>query len=137
MSNCEVSRILVDNGSLADVLFLSTLRKMELVDTEIEKSTTVLTGFNGESTTAVGKIRLPVFTVGENKMTTFLVLDCPSAYNISLGRPWIHAMKVVPFTYHQRIRFPTRRGIREIKGSQEVTRTCYFQTMKMKKTDRL
>ncbi|GMN75229.1 hypothetical protein TIFTF001_056753, partial [Ficus carica] len=29
VSNCEVGRILVDNGSSADVLFLSTLREME------------------------------------------------------------------------------------------------------------
>ncbi|GMN48610.1 hypothetical protein TIFTF001_017761 [Ficus carica] len=32
MSNCEVGRILVDNGSSVDVLFLSTLREMELSD---------------------------------------------------------------------------------------------------------
>ena len=98
---------------------------------------TVLTGFNGESTTAVGKIKLPVFTAGENKMTSFLVLDCPSAYNIILGRPWIHAMKVVPSTYHQRIRFPTNREIKEIKGCQKVVRTCYLHSMKLKKTESL
>ncbi|GMN47447.1 hypothetical protein TIFTF001_016609 [Ficus carica] len=112
ISNCEIGRILIDNGSSTDVLFLSTLREMELSELDIEKSTIVLTGFNGESTTAVGKIKLPVFAVGENKMTCFLVLDCSSAYNIILGRPWIHAMKAVPSTYHQRIRFPTKQGIR-------------------------
>ncbi|GMN69985.1 hypothetical protein TIFTF001_039030 [Ficus carica] len=53
VSNCEVGRILVDNGSSADVLFLSTLREMELSELDIESSTTVLTGFNGESTTAI------------------------------------------------------------------------------------
>ncbi|GMN67946.1 hypothetical protein TIFTF001_037007 [Ficus carica] len=116
-SNYEVGRILVDKGSLADVLFLLTLREMELSELEIESSTIVLTGFNGESTAAVGKIKLPVFTAGVNKLTTFLVLDCPSAYKIILGRPWIHAMKVVPSTYHQHIRFPTKKGVKEIKGN--------------------
>lgn len=100
MSNCEVNRILVDNGSSTDVLFLSTLREMEINETEIEKSTRVLVGFNGESTAAISKITLPVFAAGENKMTTFLVIDCPSAYNIIIGKPWIHAMKAVPLTYH-------------------------------------
>ncbi|GMN20627.1 hypothetical protein TIFTF001_039957 [Ficus carica] len=137
VSNCEVGQILVDNGSSADVLFLSTLREMELSESDIESSTTILTGFNGESTTAVGKIKLPVFAVGENKLTTFLVLDCPFAYNIILGRSWIHAMKAVPSTYHQRIRFPTKRGVKEIKGNQEVVRTCYLYSLKMKRTDRL
>ena len=115
--NCKVSRILIDNGSSDDVLLLSTLREMELAESNIKKSTSVLIGFNGESTTAVGKIKLPVFAARENKMTTFLVLDCPSAYNIILSRPWIHAIKAVLSTYHQRIRFPTKRGIREIRGS--------------------
>ncbi|GMN51817.1 hypothetical protein TIFTF001_020969 [Ficus carica] len=63
----------------------------------------------------VGKIKLPAFAVGENKLTTFLVLDCPSAYNIILGRSWIRAMKTVPSTYHQRIKFLTKRGVKEIK----------------------
>ena len=71
---------------------------MEIDKSKIEKSTTVLIGFNGESTTVVGKIELLVFAPGENKMTTFLVIDCLSAYNIILGRPWIHTMKAVPST---------------------------------------
>lgn len=36
----------------------------------------------------------------------FQVLDIPLAYNIFLGRPWIHDMKVVPSMYHQCIKFP-------------------------------
>lgn len=98
--NCEVSKILINDGRSIDMIFLSTLREMELSEFEIEKSTTVLTGFNGESSIAVGKIKLPIFAVGENKMTTFLVLDCPSDYNIILDRLWIHAMKAVLSTYH-------------------------------------
>ncbi|GMN67570.1 hypothetical protein TIFTF001_036630 [Ficus carica] len=43
VSNCEVGRILVDNGSSADVFFLSTLREMELSESDIERSTTILT----------------------------------------------------------------------------------------------
>lgn len=137
VSNCEVGQILVDIGSSADVLFLSTLREMELFESDIEKSMTVLTGFNDESISAIGKIKLSVFAVGENMMTSFLVLDCPSAYNIILGRPWIHVMKAVSSTYHQRIRFPTKREIWEIKGSQEITRMCYLHSMKLKKSESL
>ena len=50
----------------------------------IEKSMTVLTGFNGESSIVVGQIKLHVIVAGENKMTTFLVLDYPSTYKIIL-----------------------------------------------------
>lgn len=33
------------------------------------------------------------------------VLDIPLAYNILLGRPWIHEMQAVPLTYHQCVKF--------------------------------
>lgn len=67
MSNCEVNRIPVDNESLEDVLFLSTLREMEIDEMEIENSITILVGFNGESTAAIGKIKLPCSLQGKTK----------------------------------------------------------------------
>ena len=137
ISNCEVSKILVDKRSLAGILFLSTLREIEIDEFEIEKSTTVLIGFDRKSTAPVGKIKLPVFTIRENKITTFLVMDYLSVYNIILGRLWIHAMKAIPSTYHQRIRFPTRSGLREIKGNWEIAQTCYLNSMKLKADNRL
>ena len=73
---------------------------MEIDKFDIEKSTMVLIGFNGQLTAIVGKIKLPVFAAEENKMATFLVMDCPLEYSIILGRPWIHTMKAVPSTYH-------------------------------------
>lgn len=33
------------------------------------------------------------------------VLDLDLPYNLLLGRPWIHAMQVVPSTYHQCLKF--------------------------------
>ena len=50
----------------------------------------------------------------------FVVLDSPSAYNMILGRPWIHKMRAVPSTFHQVIVFPTKWGIKEIKGEQSI-----------------
>ena len=34
------------------------------------------------------------------------VLDLNFPYNILLGKPWIHTLKVVPSTYHQCLKFP-------------------------------
>ena len=96
----EVKRILIDNGSSANVLFFSVLKEMELDKSNIEHTGIVLTSFNGESTLGVWTLRLPVYAGGENKLFTFLIMDCLSAYNIILGRPWIHDMRAVPSTYH-------------------------------------
>ena len=134
MSNCIVTRILVNGGSSVDAIFRSTLRKMNIDESNIEREPTELIGFNGLVTPSMGVIKLPVRTVRINKFVEFVVLDCPSPFNIILGPPWIHGMKAVLSTYHQCIRFPTPKMI---CGSQETSRICYMSSHKLKpkKTD--
>ena len=86
----------------------------------IHRCSTVLVGFSGEQKFTVGDIGLPVYVGGINLNVNFAVLDSPSAYNMILGRPWIHKMRAVPFTFHQVVRFPTKWGIKEIKGEQSI-----------------
>ena len=52
------------------------------------------------------------------KDVTFLVIDCSSAYNAILGRPTLNLWKVVTSTYHLMIKFPTKYGVREVRGDQ-------------------
>ncbi|XP_057780163.1 uncharacterized protein LOC130998773 [Salvia miltiorrhiza] len=121
-----------DNGSSANILFYSAYREMGLDESKLIKKAAVLAGFSGESTTIVGEIDLPVYVEGINLSTRFLVVNAPSAYNVILGRPWIHGMEAVPSTYHQVIRFPTKWRVKEIKGEQKDSRACYQTTMKAK-----
>ncbi|XP_057790956.1 uncharacterized protein LOC131008072 [Salvia miltiorrhiza] len=134
IANCLTKRVLIDNGSSANILFFSAYREMGLDESKLIKKAAVLVGFSGESTTTAGEIDLPVYTEGVNLSTRFLVVDAPSAYNVILGRPWIHEMEAVPSTYHQVIRFPTKWGVKEIKGEQKDSRACYQTTMKAKNT---
>ncbi|XP_057808892.1 uncharacterized protein LOC131023369 [Salvia miltiorrhiza] len=132
IANCLTKRVLIDNGSSANILFYSAYREMGLDESKLIKKAAVLVGFSGESTTTVGEIDLPVYAEGVNLSTRFLVVDAPSAYNVILGCPWIHGMEAVPSTYHQVIRFPTKWGVKEIKGEQKDSRACYQTTMKAK-----
>ena len=62
-------------------------------------------------------------------MTTlveFLVVDCPSAYNVIIGRPTLNKLRAVTSTYHLLVHFPTEHGIGELKGDQATIRECYF-----------
>ncbi|XP_057770961.1 uncharacterized protein LOC130990749 [Salvia miltiorrhiza] len=79
-------------------------REMGIDETKIIRKMTVLVGFSGEQKTTLGEIELPVYAEGVNLCTRFLVVDSPSAYNVILGRPWIHEMGAVPSTYHQVLR---------------------------------
>ncbi|KAJ9544824.1 hypothetical protein OSB04_024531 [Centaurea solstitialis] len=118
-----------------NVIFSDTLKIMGIDRSNIVRRTTTLVGFNGDATNTLGEIVLPVFAKGINKQTKFNVIDCPSAYNAILGRPWIHDMKAVPSTYHQKIKFPSPWGVQEIISEKKIARECYKITMKTKPQD--
>jgi hypothetical protein len=59
----------------------------------------------------------------------FLVVNCPSAYNVIIGRPTLNKLRAVTSTYHLLIRFPTEHGIGELKGDQATARECYFASL--------
>nr|XP_009596366.1 uncharacterized protein LOC104092460 [Nicotiana tomentosiformis] len=81
-----------------------------------------LAGFNLASKTTRGEILLLTVTEGVTKTTLFEVADEDMGYNIILGRPWLHEMKVVPSTYHQLLKFPKPEGIKWIRGDQPAAR---------------
>ena len=71
-----------------------------------------------------GKILLPVMTKGKEVMVNFIVVNAFSPYTAILGRPWIHAMGVVPSTLHMKVKFPIEDGVNVVRGDQQVARQC-------------
>ena len=91
VANKTVHRVLFDNGSLADIIFVSAFDKMGIGRERLEPVNTHLQGFSREKVLPLGSIQL-VLTLGEppcqaTMTARFLVVDAPSAYNMLLGRP--------------------------------------------------
>ena len=129
IANCLTKRILVDAGSSVNIIYLQTVKELQL-ESQIIKAPTVLVFGNGTPDRTIGEISLMTFAAGINALVKFQVMDCPSTYNALLGRPWIHQMKAVPSTLHQSIKFSTPWGVREIKGDQRMARECYQAALK-------
>ena len=55
----------------------------------------------------------------------FLVVDCPSSYNVIIGRPTLNKWKVATSTYCLKVKFLTDNGVGEVKGDQVLARECY------------
>ncbi|GAV90243.1 hypothetical protein CFOL_v3_33652 [Cephalotus follicularis] len=56
---------------------------------------------------------------------TFLVVDTPSPYNAIVGRPCLNLMEAIVSTRYLVMKFPTRFGVGEVQGNQQVARQCY------------
>ncbi|XP_048633138.1 uncharacterized protein LOC106407963 [Brassica napus] len=119
ISDCTVTKVLVDTGSSVDLIFKRTLVKMGVSLDDMKPSARSLTGFNGSTETMLGTICLRVYAEGIAKNVKFSVIDVHAPYNAILGTPWIHAMKAIPSTYHQYIKFPVAKPIQKIYPFKE------------------
>ena len=100
VANKTIHRVLIDNGSSADIIFALTFDKIGIEREKLEPVSTHLRGFSGEKVLPVGSIQL-VLTLRDppcqaTTTSRFLVVDAPSAYNMLLGRPSLNAIKVIP-----------------------------------------
>ena len=75
-------------------------------------------------------ISLPICDDPCNVITEFFVIDVESPHNVILGRPWLHIIRVVPFSYHQLLWYLTSTGIADIRGEQIVAQSIVAITRK-------
>ena len=59
------------------------------------------------------------------KEIDFLIVNCPSTYNIILRRPALNWLRAATSTYYLKVKFPTTHGVGEIRGDQVLARECY------------
>ena len=130
VGNCLIRRIIIDNGSAVNIIMLETLQQMGFTEADKVKKSTVLVGFSGKTKRTMDEISLPTYLQGMNSLQKFLVINCQSIYNITLWRPWIHDLEVVPWTYHQVVKFSTPWGVQKIRGDQSIARECYKTCLK-------
>ena len=141
VANKTIHRVLVDNGSSADIIFASAFDKMSIGKGKLEPASIHLRGFSEEKVLPLGSIQL-VLTLGDPQCqatTTvkFLIVDAPSAYNVLLGRPSLNAIKSIPSAYDMVIKFPTINGVGMVRGDQRVARECYSASVKKKAVDNI
>ncbi|XP_075665907.1 uncharacterized protein LOC142635669 [Castanea sativa] len=119
-----VKRIMIDQGSGANVMYPDLYRGFGLKKRDLSKYDTPLMIFDGHVVIPEGQILLPVVMGGREVMVTFIVVTSFSPYTAIFGRPWIHDMGVVPSTLHVKVKFRTDEGITIIKGDQQAARQC-------------
>lgn len=117
-----MKRVMIDQGNVAEIMYHDLCKGVGLKPEDLSKYDTPLVGFNGKVVVLEGQIKLSIVTEGKEVKVNFIVTNAFSPYTTILGWPWIHAMRVVPSTLHQKVKFPTKDGVVVVRADQKVAR---------------
>ena len=113
-------RVLVDNGSSANIIYLSAFQQLKVNPKRLHPFKSPLVSFSGDKVYPRGRVTLTV-TAGSYPLQVanrhnFLVVDSPLSYNVIIGRPILNRWKAATSMYCLKVKFLTERGIGKIKG---------------------
>ena len=104
-------RVLIDNGSLADIIYLSAFQQLKIDSKRLRPFESPLVSFSGDKVYPRGIVMLTV-TAGSYPLQVtnkhnLLVVDSPSFYNVIIGRPTLNRLKAATSTYCLKVKFST------------------------------
>ena len=132
--NFLVKRILVDQGSLNDILYSHVAEAFGLEKGTYNAYIGTLVGFTKRQVQVDSMIRLQL-TINIQSYVKIVEIDFlimsthNSAYNAILGRPSLNKIRAIVSTPHLLMKFPTNRGIGQVRADQQVARQCYMASL--------
>jgi len=95
-----ISKILINGGVAINIMPYAVYRKLGKGDQDLTKTDMMLKDFEANVSPVKGAICVEL-TIGSKTLpTTFFVIREKGAYNLLLGRDWIHANYCIPSTMH-------------------------------------
>jgi hypothetical protein len=122
----NVMRVLVDNGSQAEILFFSTFEQMGFNKKQLKEASKPLYDFGGKNIEPVGSISLPVsFSILSNARTeyiTFDVVDMSYPYNIIFGRGFLNTFEAMLHSLYLCLKIPATQRVISVHDNQKDAR---------------
>ena len=92
-------------------------------------------GFSGQPVWPLGIVTLPVRLGPVGKDVDFVIVDYDAPYNAILGRTWLGMTKAVASPFHQKLKFPCKEGVVEVRGSQYSARHTFAMVVQSSLTE--
>jgi hypothetical protein len=122
----NVTRVLVDNGSQAEILFLSTFEQMGFDRKQLKEASKPLYGFDRRRIEPIGSISLLVsFGSLRNACTEYIafdVVDMNYPYNAIFKRGLLNTSEVALHSLYLCLKVPATLGVISIHDSQKDAR---------------
>ncbi|KAM2510600.1 hypothetical protein EV2_035815 [Malus domestica] len=115
-------------------MFAEAFRALNVAEHLLDRSISLLISFSDDIVQPLGSIHLPcIIGTGPYTVTittNFLVVDCPTAYNVIFERTTINDLRAMVSTHMLLMKFPTPYGNGYIRGDQLSARSCYNTSVK-------
>jgi hypothetical protein len=122
----DVTKILIDNGSQAEIIVLSTFDKMGLDQKQLREPLKPLYNFGGKRIVPVRAITLAVsFSTPKNPRTeyiTFNVVDMTYPYSTIFGRDLLNTFEATLHKAYLCLKIPATFGVISVFGNQQEAR---------------
>jgi hypothetical protein len=122
----DVMRVLVDNGSQVEILFLSTFEQMGFDSKQLNEASKTLYDFGGRRIKPIGSISLPVFfgslRNAHTEYITFDVVEMNYPHNAILGRGLLNTSEAALHSLYLCLKVSVALGVISIHGSQKDAR---------------
>jgi hypothetical protein len=122
----DITKILINNGSRTEILFLAAFDKMGFYRKQLQELTKPLYGFDGKWIEPVGVITLPMsFGIPKNprtKFITFDIVDILYPYNAIFGRGLLNTFKAALHSGYLCLKILATFRVVSIFGSQQEAR---------------
>ena len=100
LNDRPVSKVLIDNGLVVNVMSLRMLRALEMSISDLIEIEVAMYAFTREVSKTLGILPIDITTGSKTSLSTFFVIDSTANYNILLGRDRIHANWCFPSSLH-------------------------------------
>lgn len=116
---------MIDDGAGLNICTMRVILGLGYSEDDIDPSRKItIKAYDDAERTSKGVIVLPIRVGPMIENTLLQVLDLDLPYNMILGHPWIHAMKAVPSTYHQCLKYSYNGTEITIPGDQNPFQFC-------------
>jgi hypothetical protein len=122
----DVTKVLINNGSQAEIVFLSTYEQMGFDRKQLKEASKSLYDFGGRRNEPIGYVSLPIsFDCPHNAHTehiTFDVMEMNYPYNAIFRRGLLNTFEAALHSLYLYLKVPAALGVISIHGSQKDAR---------------